>query len=63
MTDIADRLEHRADKQRDWLSENAPYAQADQKHLDAGTPERAYWHYGYMTALRDVVKMMREKTI
>ena len=28
----------------------------EQKHLDKGVPERAYWHYGYGMALRDVLK-------
>lgn len=51
--------ERRADGEAAWLAETAPYAQTDQKHLDANTPERAYWHYGYMTALRDVTRMAR----
>jgi len=40
-----------------WLTENAPYILADQKHLDENTLERAYWHYGYMVALRDVLAL------
>lgn len=27
----------------------------EQRHLDAGTRERAYWHHGYLMALRDVI--------
>jgi hypothetical protein len=26
---------------REWMAEEAPYVTADQKHLDANTPERA----------------------
>jgi hypothetical protein len=36
-----------------WLQENAPYIDGDQKHLDDGTPERAYYNLGYLCALRD----------
>jgi hypothetical protein len=38
-----------------WLAENAPYCETLQKHLDGGTVEQAYWHYGYLCALKDVV--------
>lgn len=27
----------------------------EQKHLIVGSPERVYWHYGYLMALKDVV--------
>ncbi len=43
-----------------WLEEAAPYAQFDQRHLDAHTPEQAYWHLGYHRALSDVVALLRE---
>lgn len=39
------------------LSEDAPYTFTDQKHLDANTPERAYWHLGYAAALKDIERM------
>ncbi len=29
-----------------------------QEHLDEGTPARAYWHFGYMMALRDLLDIM-----
>jgi hypothetical protein len=41
-----------------WLAENAPYCEALQKHLDDGTAERAYWHYGYLCALKDIVALL-----
>jgi hypothetical protein len=37
-----------------WLRENAPECVEEQRHLNQGTPERVYWHYGYLVALRDV---------
>ncbi len=41
-----------------WLEEQAPYAQFDQRHLDSGTPEQAYWHLGYAAALKDVISLL-----
>jgi len=38
-----------------WLADNAPYCETSQKHLDQGTVEQAYWHYGYVCAIRDVL--------
>ncbi len=36
-----------------WLDENEPEMDR-QAHLDEGSSERAYWHLGYLTALRDI---------
>lgn len=41
-----------------WLDEMAPFAEIDQRHLDADTPERAYWHLGYQAALTDVMDQL-----
>lgn len=30
----------------------------EQRQLDEGTLERAYWHAGYVSALRDVLRMI-----
>lgn len=38
-----------------WLHETAPQVVEEQSHLDEGTEARAHWHYGYVTALRDVL--------
>ena len=51
-------LERRRDDIRDWLNEEAPFTAFDQRHLDANTPERAYWHHGYQSALSDVLRML-----
>ena len=48
----------RRDGIRTWLDEEAPYTAHDQKHLDEATPERVYWHYGYQSALADVIEML-----
>ena len=42
-----------------WLAQHAPYCAAEQAHLDEGTRERAYWHYGYVVALTDVRDVLR----
>lgn len=47
------RIEARIRAIEEWLEETAPYARADQRHLDAYTPEQAYWHLGYQAALID----------
>ena len=51
-------LRQRRDNIREWLDEEAPYTDVDQRHLDAHTPERAYWHHGYQAALTDVMAML-----
>lgn len=45
-----------------WLAENAPECPEDQKHLDEGSAERAYWHYGYLIALRDVLNLIEGRS-
>ena len=42
---------------QEWMAEEAPYAVADQRHLDLNTRERAYWHFGYQSALQDVLNL------
>lgn len=55
---IIKKLAERAAGQALWLSDNHPEVTVEQKHLDEGSAERAYWHYGYMVALRDVLKLL-----
>jgi hypothetical protein len=47
-------LDDRIKDLTEWLSENYPECDGQQAHLDEGTPERAYWHFGYLTALCDL---------
>lgn len=51
-------LRRHRDNIRDWLDDEAPYTALDQRHLDADTPERAYWHHGYQAALTDVLEIL-----
>lgn len=50
----------RAENLTSWLKENAPQCFREQKHLDAGSAERAYWHYGYLSALRDIITLISD---
>ncbi|OGC94828.1 MAG: hypothetical protein A2W25_17615 [candidate division Zixibacteria bacterium RBG_16_53_22] len=58
MVAFIDILKNRADKIEKWLDENHPECMELQEHLDLDTPERAYWHYGYVAALNDVLKLL-----
>ncbi len=53
-------LRRRRDDIREWLDIEAPFTEVDQKHLDADTPERAYWHHGYQAALADIIELLIE---
>ena len=59
---IASAIRTRLRGIREWMAEEAPYVTADQRHLDANTPERAYWHYGYQAALSDVLAMVEGRS-
>ncbi len=55
-------LSNRVDELTRWLADRAPYCDAEQKHLDDGSVEQAYWHYGYVCALRDVLSMINRRS-
>jgi hypothetical protein len=52
-------LEKRIAPLSKWLAQHAPYCVTEQAHLDDGSRERAYWHYGYAVALADVRDVLR----
>ena len=58
MLDIANEIRTKHDTIKQELADLAPYTFTDGKHLDANTPERAYWHLGYIAALNDVLRML-----
>lgn len=45
-----------------WLAEKAPNCEISQRHLDAGTTEQAYWHYGYVCAVRDILSLLESES-
>gem|GEM_PF-6353474 len=51
-------IEKRIGRIEGFLLQNHPECFVEQKHLDAESKERAYWHYGYLCALRDIVKLL-----
>lgn len=61
--DARDLIQRRIEGIAAWLAENAATCSADQKHLDEGTAERQYWHYGYLVALRDMQKLLGASTV
>jgi hypothetical protein len=56
--DVHASVGRRIDDLVEWLSEHAPRCDSEQAHLRAGSPERVYWHYGYLIALRDLQRLM-----
>lgn len=56
------RIEKRAQELAGWLEQESPYVQFDQLHLDGGSPQQAYWHLGYLSALSDVLDLLRDGT-
>jgi hypothetical protein len=55
---VEQAIDDRIEGLTDWLRQNAP-AVEQQAHLDEGSLERAYWHYGYLVALRDLRDLLR----
>jgi hypothetical protein len=58
--DPLERIDRRIAGLTVWLSDNAPYCDVDQSHLDGNSVEQAYWHYGYLIALRDMRGLIEE---
>jgi len=56
-------VQNRVRELDEWLLKNAPESLVEQKHLDEGTRERVYWHYGYMVALRDVLRFLTDAEV
>jgi hypothetical protein len=59
---ILEKLRIRAEETEQWLREQTaadPFT--EQRHCDAGTVERAYWHHGYLMALRDAIKHLEQQ--
>ena len=55
---MQDKIEERLSTIKAWLAENAPHVTEDQKHLNAGSEQQAYWQYGYAAALADIKKLL-----
>lgn len=51
------RIEYRCRELREWIQNKAPQCITEQKHLEEGSQERAYWAHGYLSALLDVMRL------
>lgn len=43
-----------------WLTEQGVDVKQEQSHLQEGSRERLYWHYGYLVGLRDAMKAVSQ---
>ena len=57
-TDRRVLIRERIGKLEAWLAQHGGDCDQEQAHLDEGSRERAYWHYGYLSALRDVLRLL-----
>ncbi len=55
-----ERIKERIAGIEKWLLEQDVDPVLEQAHLDEGTKARVYWHYGYMMALKDMQKAIRD---
>ncbi len=51
------RIEYRCGELKQWILKKAPHLVDEQKHLEEGSEERAYWAHGYLSALLDVLRL------
>jgi hypothetical protein len=51
------KIEDRCRELKHWLAVNAPQCLMEERHLQDGTNERAYWAHGYLTGLLDVQRL------
>lgn len=56
MAMLEDDINKRIGDLTEWLQEQAHDCFKCQDHLETGSNERIYWHYGYLMALKDVQK-------
>jgi len=52
---IADKADELARR----LVATAPHCNMEQRHLDDGSLEQEYWHYGYLCAIKDILAIVQ----
>jgi hypothetical protein len=55
---VSTRIEARREGLLARLKKEHPEVFVEQLHLRGGTIERAYWHFGYVMALADVLRLL-----
>ena len=52
-------MECRRDDLLEWLQRHATHDIQDQNHLEEGSAEQTYWHYGYLVAVSGCARATR----
>jgi hypothetical protein len=50
-------MRRQAERIAEWLNDEAPYAEVDRRHFRINSPERSYFHLGYLQALRRLLQI------
>ena len=58
MNELVGKLKNRAFSMEAFLEVNHPEVIKEQKHLDAGSEAQAYWNYGALVAIRDILRLL-----
>ena len=57
------KISEKADQLADSICKDSWECVSEQRHLSEGSRERAYWRYGYMVALRDVLRFLEDHEV
>lgn len=60
---ITRNVEKRVKQLEEWIEKNGQQCKMMQGHLENGTPEQIYWHYGYLVALKDALRWMGHDSV
>lgn len=55
---LRDALKRRATELRVWLDKQGQNCWNEQRHLYEGSSEQVYWHFGYFSAIQDILKQL-----
>lgn len=55
---VDDKIKKRIRDLSEWMNRESPECFYEQRHLDSGTSEQVYWNFGYLCALRDVLRLI-----
>ena len=57
-TKVVQDLRNRVATLTRGLDKHCPDCETEKAHLSEGTREQAYWNYGYLAALRDMLRKL-----
>lgn len=55
-------LKNRAEELRKWLESRGHQCWTEQRHLKEGSAEQVYWHFGYFSAIQDVLTQLGKRS-